>query len=377
MKIFQVGGSLRDELLGLPVSDRDWVVVGASPQQMVDAGFRPVGRDFPVFLHPRTHEEYALARTERKTAPGYKGFAFHSAPDVTLEEDLARRDFTVNAMARDADDSTAPIVDPYGGRADLADRVLRHVSPAFAEDPVRILRGARFVARFGFSVAPETMTLMRRMTEAGEVDALVPERVWQEMSRGLMEADPQAMFGVLMQCGALIRIAPELARYLPGSEAMRSLAAAARGGMALAERFASLCARLSPTEVTQMSERLRVPTDCRDLAVLAATHRESLLDAAHLDARQLAELVRVCDGLRQQARFRSLVTAAQAVAAGSNAAPDYAGARVRLLAALAAFCGVDAGRIAAEVSTPAQIQAALRTARERAVAEALAAAGLT
>ena len=377
MKIYQVGGSLRDELLGLPVSDRDWVVVGASPQQMVDAGFRPVGRDFPVFLHPSTHEEYALARTERKTAPGYKGFAFHSAPDVTLEEDLARRDFTVNAMARDADDFSAPNVDPYGGRVDLADRVLRHVRPAFAEDPVRILRGARFVARFGFSVAPETMTLMRRMTEAGEVDALVPERVWQEMSRGLMEADPQAMFEVLMQCGALIRIAPELARYLPGSEAMRSLAAAARGGMALAERYASLCSRLSPTEVTQMSERLRVPTDCRDLAVLATRYRESLLDAAHLDARQLAELVRVCDGLRQPARFRALVRAARAVAAGSTSVSDYAGTQVRLLAALAAFCGVDAGKIAAGVTTPAEIQAALRTARERAVADALAAAGLT
>jgi len=288
MKIFQVGGSLRDELLGLPVADRDWVVVGASPQQMVDAGFRPVGRDFPVFLHPRTHEEYALARTERKTAPGYRGFAFHSAPDVTLEEDLARRDFTVNAMARDADDSSAPIVDPYGGRADLADRVLRHVSPAFAEDPVRILRGARFVARFGFAVAPETMALMLRMTDAGEVDALVPERVWQEMSRGLMEADPQAMFRVLMQCGALNRIAPELAGYPPGCEAMRSLAAAARGGMTLAERYASLCARRTPAEVPRMSERLRVPTECRDLAVLAARHRDWLLDANRLDARQLA-----------------------------------------------------------------------------------------
>ena len=377
MKIYQVGGSLRDELLGLPVADRDWVVVGASPQEMVDAGFRPVGRDFPVFLHPRTHEEYALARTERKTAPGYKGFAFHSAPDVTLEEDLARRDFTVNAMARDADDPSSSIVDPYCGRIDLADRVLRHVSPAFAEDPVRILRGARFVARFGFTVAPETMDLMRRMTDAGEVDALVPERVWQEMSRGLMEADPQAMFDVLMQCGALKRIAPELAGYIPGSDAMLSLAAAAAAGMTLAERYASLCSRLLPAEVTRMSERLRAPAECRDLAVLAARHRDALLDANHLDARDLAELVRVCDGLRQPARFRSLVRVAHAVTAGVSPVAGRPVAEARLLAALAAFCEVDAGRVAATVSTPAAIQAALREARERAVADALAAGGLS
>ena len=187
MKIYQVGGSLRDELLGHPVVDRDWVVVGATPEQMVQAGFKPVGRDFPVFLHPTTHDEYALARTERKTAPGYRGFTFHTAPEVTLEEDLARRDFTVNAMARQAQPviDHAPLVDPFRGADDLKNRVLRHVGPAFAEDPVRILRCARFVARFGFTVAPETVVLMRAMVMAGEVDALVPERVWQEVARGM------------------------------------------------------------------------------------------------------------------------------------------------------------------------------------------------
>jgi len=376
MKIYQVGGSLRDELLGLPVADRDWVVVGASPQQMVDAGYRPVGRDFPVFLHPHTHEEYALARTERKTAPGYKGFAFHSAPDVTLEEDLLRRDFTVNAMARDAEDAAAPIIDPHGGRADLAARTLRHVSPAFAEDPVRILRGARFAARFGFCVAPETMALMRRMTEAGEVDALVAERVWQELSRGLMYANPQSMFALLDQCGALLRIVPEIEQTSPDCVTMRSLMAAAREGMTLAERYAALCAWLAPRAVEAMSERLRAPSDCRDLALLAARHRDTLLCAGDLDAVQLTELVRVCDGLRQPARFTSLVQVAGFLAEGALPPVDYGRPRASLLVAFAAFRGVDAGRIAAAAATPAQIPEALRQAREAAVAEALRSAAL-
>src|SRR5688572_25667017 len=179
MKIYSVGGSVRDELLGLPVQDHDYVVVGATPEEMVKQGYKPVGRDFPVFLHPETHEEYALARTERKTARGYHGFEFHAAPDVTLEQDLARRDLTINAIARDAD---GRILDPYGGAADLKAGLLRHVSPAFAEDPVRILRVARFAARFGFRIAPETLELMRKMAAGGEADALVPERVWQEVA---------------------------------------------------------------------------------------------------------------------------------------------------------------------------------------------------
>lgn len=376
MKIYQVGGSLRDELLGLPVADRDWVVVGASPQQMIDAGFRPVGRDFPVFLHPRTHEEYALARTERKTAPGYKGFAFHSAPDVTLEEDLLRRDFTVNAMARDAHAAAAPIIDPHGGRADLAARVLRHVSPAFAEDPVRILRGARFAARFGFAVAPETMALMRRMTDAGEVDALVAERVWQELSRGLMYANPQAMFDVLEQCGALRRIVPEITQTAPDCALMRSLTVAARRGMTLAQRYAALCAWLAPAAVQAMSERLRAPAECRELALLAARQRDTLLRAGDLDAAQLAELVRVADGLRQPGRFRSLVQVIGAVAEGACPPLDYRRAQARVLAAFEAFRNVDAGRIAATVAAPAQMPEALRQARQSAVATALKEAGL-
>jgi tRNA nucleotidyltransferase (CCA-adding enzyme) len=210
MKFYVVGGAVRDELLGVPVNDHDWVVVGGTPQQMLDQGFLPVGKDFPVFLHPQTREEVALARTERKTAPGYHGFAFHAEPGVTLAQDLARRDLTINAMARD---EHGMLIDPFGGQDDLRAKRLRHVSPAFAEDPVRILRLARFAARFGdFEVAPETAALMQRMVEAGEVDALVPERVWQELSRGLMEAHPSRMFSVLRQCGALAKLLPEVDR---------------------------------------------------------------------------------------------------------------------------------------------------------------------
>ncbi|NJR72440.1 MAG: multifunctional CCA tRNA nucleotidyl transferase/2'3'-cyclic phosphodiesterase/2'nucleotidase/phosphatase, partial [Gammaproteobacteria bacterium] len=216
MKIYIVGGAVRDELLNLPVVDRDYVVVGATPHEMIEAGYRPVGADFPVFLHPTTHEEYALARTERKTAPGYKGFVFHAAPTVTIEEDLQRRDLTVNAMAKvkhDKHDTNDAIIDPYGGRADIHHKLLRHVGDAFREDPVRILRTARFAARFahlGFTVAPETLTLMREMVAAGEVDALVSERVWQELSRGLMASKPSAMFDVLREANALARLLPEV-----------------------------------------------------------------------------------------------------------------------------------------------------------------------
>ena len=210
MEIYQVGGAVRDALLGLPVQDRDWVVVGATPDELVAQGFLPVGKDFPVFLHPSSREEYALARTERKTAQGYRGFAVQAQSDVTLEEDLARRDLTINAMAQSSD---GRLIDPYGGQADLQARVFRHVTAAFAEDPVRILRLARFAARFpDFSVAPETLALMRQMVDAGEVDALVPERVWQELSRGLMQARPSRMFEVLRSCGALARLLPEVER---------------------------------------------------------------------------------------------------------------------------------------------------------------------
>lgn len=225
MQLYVVGGAVRDELLGLPATDRDWVAVGATPEQLLALGYRPVGKDFPVFLHPHTGEEVALARTERKTAPGYRGFAFHAAPDVTLEQDLARRDLTVNAMAR-AEDGT--LIDPHGGQRDIEARVLRHVSPAFVEDPVRLLRVARLAARLAdFTIAPETMALLARMVAAGEVDALVPERVWQELSRGLMTRRPSRMFDVLRECGALARLLPEVDRLWPPSAAAGAPAASA------------------------------------------------------------------------------------------------------------------------------------------------------
>jgi len=292
MKIYSVGGAVRDELLGLPVQDRDYVVVGATPQQMAAQGFRPVGKDFPVFLHPVTHEEYALARTERKTAPGYAGFVFHTDADVTLEQDLIRRDLTINAIAK-AEDGT--LVDPFGGRRDLQAKVLRHVSRAFAEDPVRILRIARFAARFAdFAVAPETNELMRQMVAAGEVDALVPERVWQELARGLMEAKPSRMFEVLRACGALARILPELdalwgvpqpPQHHPeidtGVHVMLVIDVAASRRYALPIRFAALTHDLGkgatpPAEwprhhghegrsaalVRAVCQRLKIPNDC-------------------------------------------------------------------------------------------------------------------
>src|SRR5215218_1314440 len=247
MKIYEVGGAVRDELLGLPVQDRDYVVVGATPDEMIELGYKPVGRDFPVFLHPETHEEYALARTERKTGRGYHGFQFHAAPDVTLEEDLQRRDLTINAIARD---ENGEIIDPYNGSDDLSLGILRHVSPAFAEDPVRILRVARFAARFGFEIAPETAELMREMVSSGEVDALVPERVWQELARGLMEERPSRLFDVLQECGALARIAPELASLFEhadqASETSDAVDEAAGAGASLETRFAVLARALDP-----------------------------------------------------------------------------------------------------------------------------------
>lgn len=293
MRTYLVGGAVRDRLLGRPGGDRDWVVVGATPQQMTDLGFRPVGRDFPVFLHPDTGEEHALARTERKSGRGYHGFTVYAAPEVTLEDDLVRRDLTVNAMAQDEDGT---VIDPHGGQRDLADRVLRHVSPAFAEDPVRILRLARFAARFAdFTVADETLALMRQMVDEGEVDHLVAERVWQELARGLMEARPSRMFAVLRDCGALARLLPELDRlwgvpqradYHPevdtGVHVMMVLDMAARLGASLPVRYACLGHDLgkgtTPADILprhlghegrsvrllrDVSERLRVPNDCR------------------------------------------------------------------------------------------------------------------
>lgn len=370
VRVFQVGGSLRDEFLGLAVSDRDWVVTGATPEQMIEAGYRPVGRDFPVFLHPDSHEEYALARTERKTAPGYRGFVFHSAPEVTLEEDLARRDFTVNAMARPAGASgTGSLVDPFGGRRDLAARLLRHVGPAFAEDPVRILRGARFAARLGFAVAPETLALMRGMVAAGEADALVAERVWQELSRGLAERDPVAMFAVLDAVGALARVAPEWTPWRADGAAMRALAQAASDGAGPTLRFAVACRELESAALESLCERLRVPLECRDLARLLGREYATLVSAAGLDASALAALFVRADVLRAPARFGELVAAARVC--GHVDGLDFAAGAARLAVAEAAFRGVDAGAVARACATPAEIPATVLAARARAIEVAL------
>jgi tRNA nucleotidyltransferase (CCA-adding enzyme) len=377
MRVYQVGGSLRDELLGLDPGDRDWVVTGATPEDMARSGFKPVGRDFPVFLHPVTHEEYALARTERKTAPGYRGFVFHSAPEVTLEEDLARRDFTVNAMARAADAPAEAIIDPHGGRADLTARVLRHVGPAFAEDPVRILRGARFVARFGFAVAPPTLDLMRAMVDAGEVDALVPERVWQELARGLMEADPVAMFALLSDARALPRIAPEWTPFERDALPMRALALAARHGAALEVRFACACLAMADAAIGALTTRLRVPNESRDLARLHARLAETLGRAARLEPEALADLLQAADALRQPVRFARLLEVA-ALAAATRAgdeglATTWPG-QPRVITALAAARAVDASAIARAAPAPAAIPAALKAARVAAIQAALQAA---
>ncbi|WP_320535015.1 multifunctional CCA addition/repair protein [Robbsia andropogonis] len=409
MEIYAVGGAIRDALLGLEVKDRDYVVVGATPEQMTAQGFRPVGKDFPVFLHPRTQAEYALARTERKTAAGYHGFLFHYAPDVTLEQDLARRDLTVNAMARAvAPDGTltGEIVDPYGGRRDLAARVFRHVGPAFQEDPVRVLRLARFAARFvDFTVADETMALMRDMVAAGEVDALVPERIWQEVSRGLMEAKPSRMFAVLRECGALARILPEVdalfgvpqrADYHPeidtGVHVMMVTDYAARAGYALPVRFAALTHDLgkaqTPADVLPrhighegrsvdllkpLCERLRVPNECRDLALMVAREHGNIHRVAEFGAAALVRLLERCDALRKPARFAEALQACESDARGRlgfESHPYPQAERLRL--ALVAARSVDAGAVAVHfASQPARIKDAVYDARVAAVAEAL------
>jgi tRNA nucleotidyltransferase (CCA-adding enzyme) len=362
MQAYVVGGAVRDELLGLPVQDHDWVVVGATPEQMVAQGFRPVGKDFPVFLHPETQEEYALARTERKTAPGYHGFVFHTSPDVKLEDDLVRRDLTINAMARAEDGS---IVDPYGGRRDLQDRVFRHVSDAFAEDPVRILRLARFAARFpDFRVAESTNALMRRMVEDGEADALVPERVWQELSRGLMEQKPSRMFDVLRDCGALARILPELDA---GAAGMAAIDRAAGRGLALPVRLAVLLHDLAPQVIADLSKRLRVPTDCRDLAVMTAREHGTVGSAPALAPDAIVALFERCDGFRKPERFADMLLAC-ACAAGEGDYPQGP----YLLRALAAARGVNAGEIAGRyVDDKAKIPGAVHAARVVAVQAAL------
>lgn len=402
MKTFQVGGAVRDALLGLAVRDRDFVVVGATPEEMVAAGFKPVGKDFPVFLHPVTHEEYALARTERKTARGYKGFQVYAAPEVTLEQDLARRDLTINAIAQ-AEDGT--LIDPFGGAADLEKAILRHVSPAFSEDPVRILRVARFAARFGFSIAPETLALMREMVENGEVDALVPERVWQELATGLMETKPSLMFESLRACGALAKILPEVdrlfgvpqpAQYHPevdtGVHVMLVIDFAASHGYSLPVRFAALCHDLgkgtTPQEqwprhiahearsadlVKQLCARLRVPQESRDLALITARYHGDAHRALELRPQTLLKLLRGCDALRQPQRFEQFLEACSSDFGGRPGYETQCYAPASYLRqALAVVSAVDAADIARS-NTPQAIPAAIEKARVTALATWVAA----
>jgi tRNA nucleotidyltransferase (CCA-adding enzyme) len=346
VKTYVVGGAVRDELLGLPIQDRDHVVVGATPDEMVRAGYKPVGRDFPVFLHPQTHEEYALARTERKSGRGYKGFTVYASPEVTLEDDLRRRDLTINAMAKDED---GRLIDPFGGQKDLQDGVLRHVSDAFAEDPVRILRVARFAARFGFSVAPETLALMQRMVESGETDYLVPERVWQEFSRGLMEKAPERMFDVLEACGLRARLFPEIHSLgrLQGS---------------LAQRFARLAWPLKEAEVEALCQRLRVPNEVHELALLASRTRVPLRALRLATPQALLELLKRADAFRRPERFRELLE----VAARDVPMVDT----TRIERAFAAAGAVDAGAIAAKAA-PGKIPEAIDAARAAAIEKSL------
>ncbi len=405
IRVYVVGGAVRDRLLGLPpglqTNDRDHVVVGATPEEMSALGFQPVGKDFPVFLHPKTHEEYALARTERKTARGYKGFQVYATPEVTLEEDLRRRDLTINAMA---ESESGELVDPYGGRADLDARVFRHVSAAFSEDPVRILRVARFAARFGeFSLAPETLALMRRMTADGEVDALVPERVWQELARGLMEPQPSRMFLLLRECGALAKLLPELdvlfgvpqnPKHHPeidtGDHVMRVVDRAAAEAQPLPVRYAALLhdlgKGLTPREnwpnhggheaagvalVKQVGLRLRAPSECSGLAQIVARWHGQAHNADSMGAAGLLDLLEQTDALRRPERFADFL---QACAADFHGRPGYEARAYpqsqRLLRALTAARQIDAGAVAQQVA-PAEIPNAIHLARRQAIAAAL------
>ena len=375
MRSYLVGGAVRDALLGLPVNDRDWVVVGATPQDMIAAGYLPVGKDFPVFLHPETREEYALARTERKTARGYHGFSFYTEPDVTLEQDLARRDLTINAIAQEPDGT---IVDPYHGRDDLLRRLLRHVSDAFHEDPVRILRVGRFAARFAdFSVAPETMALMRHMVDKGEADALVAERVWQELARGLMEPTPSRMLQVLRDCGALQRLLPEVAADT-GLPAVLDTAAAAHAPLPV--RFACFASGAGARDahvLRALCERLRVPTECRELAEVMAREQAHIDDSGAYDAAAVMRLLEKCDAIRKPQRFAQLLLACECEARGRGrvGAHGYA-PRERLARALAAAQSVATNSIAARavsagLSGP-KVGEVIHAARTDAVARALA-----
>jgi tRNA nucleotidyltransferase (CCA-adding enzyme) len=390
MKIYRVGGSVRDELLGRPQADRDYVVVGATPEEMLAQGFRPVGREFPVFLHPETHDEYALARTERKRGRGHRGFTFHAAPDVTLEQDLARRDLTINAMARDAE---GRLIDPYGGATDLGRGVLRHVGAAFVEDPLRVLRVARFAARFGFEVAPETEALLEHIAASGELSTLSPERVWQEVSRALLEAQPSRFVTLLRRWGALAQLLPEIdaafaarsRRIARGRSAspvamLRALDASAAAGDTLAVRYAILAGslgaparasgRASPTRsqhlAAALSRRLRVPAECSALALLAARHGSRIEHAEELRAPELLDLLLSVDALRRPARLEQLLRACALEWSARTGRTESAYApAAHLHAALEVVRGVNAAAIADSAGRkylPRRLRAARLTA---------------
>ena len=400
MRTYLVGGSVRDEILGLPVTDHDYVVVGSSPDEMIRLGYRPVGKDFPVFLHPESQEQYALARTERKVSRGYKGFEVYASPEVTLQEDLARRDLTINSIAKDQDGN---IIDPFDGVADLEAGLLRHISPAFTEDPVRVLRTARFAARFGFRIAPETLALMSEMVHNGEVDALVPERMWQEFARGLMEKKPSRMFYALRECSALTRIMPEVntlfgvpqpAQYHPeidtGVHVMMVIDHAASKNYSLPVRFAALTHDLGkgttpPKEwprhighevrsvqlLRDLCERIRVPNEARDLALVVARYHGDVHRAIELRPATIAGMLQAVDAYRKPERFEEFL---QACACDFHGRPGYAEKPYpqaeRLRDAFSAARSVDAGAIAAELTRTISDSARLPTAISARVREA-------
>jgi len=400
MQTYLVGGAVRDKLLGLPVQDRDYVVVGATPEEMIAHGFKPVGADFPVFLHPETKEEYALARTERKSGHGYKGFKVYAAPDVTLEDDLRRRDLTINAMA---EDEAGHLVDPYGGAADLRDGVLRHVSEAFAEDPVRILRVARFAARYaprGFRVADETLALMRSMVKAGEADHLVAERVWAELERALGEERPSAFFWELRSCGALARLFPEIDRLFgvpqpsqhhpevdTGVHVMLVLDAAARLSPDPRVRFAALVHDLGKGEtpavewpkhvgheergaelVKALCERFRVPNEYRDLGVISARFHALCHRVAELRATTLVDTFEAIDAFRKPARVGMFVLACEADFRGRTGFEDRPYPQGALFReAFEAAQGVNTAAVASGIKDGAEIGRRIRDARVAAV----------
>lgn len=393
MKCYIVGGAVRDQLLGLAIQDRDWVVTGSNPKKMMDQGFLPVGRDFPVFLHPKTKEEYALARTEKKVGLGYQGFTFYTDENISLEEDLARRDLTINAMAKD---ESGAIYDPFNGREDLKNKILRHVSSAFSEDPVRILRIARFAAKLQFKIAPETFLLMKKMVISGEVDALTPERVWQEISKGLLEKKPSTMFMVLHECGALRKILPELdslfgvpqrAEFHPeidcGVHTLMALDYAAKENFSLEVRFSALCHDLgkgvSPrfswpnhpgheqagvSLVESLCQRLRVPKSCAEMAVLVAQHHTKVHNSKNFTASVLLQLILDLDGLRRPDRFVNILEACLSDSRGrlnfENA--DYPQKKF-LTQLVDSLRAMDLKEVVRTCSTDTAIQASIESAR--------------